>query len=209
MIFYPIMTLRDAGVTDIIVTLGEHGCEQIFELLGDGSELGVRITYVYQGAPKGIAHAIYTAKNEIGDEPFIVHLGDNLFCEGLEFQVKCFKEKKTPMILVKRMPWAKAKNYGVAYFNEFDEVSDLVEKPQRETSPFEWVVVGAYFLDNTFFEAFELILPSERGEYEIMDALRLMDLSWMGYGGQWYDCGTFEDLHQAATWRRSQVCGSA
>jgi len=204
MIFFPIMTLRDAGITDIILTLGDHDTERFFQLLGDGSELGVKIDYHYHGAPKGIAYAINMCKDRVGDEPFIVLLGDNLFCDGLEMHVKCFKDSLKPMVVLKKMPWAQAKNYGVAYI-ENGEIEAFAEKPTQLFS--DDVVLGVYFLDKRFFEAYRSLKASDRGEYEITDALHAMReyLSYSWYGGRWFDLGTFEDILEASIWRREQA----
>jgi len=202
MIFGAIETLRDAGITDIIITLGDHDPERFFKLLGDGSELGVNIDYHYHGAPKGVAYAIYMCRDRVRDEPFVVLLGDNLFCDGLEMQVNCFKNKLEPMIVLKKMPWSKAKNYGVAVLDNH-RIVDIVEKPLEEISGN--VVLGAYFLDSTFFSFYNNISPSKRGEYEITDVLKQMKLTYSYYGGRWIDMGTFEDILEASIWRKKQA----
>lgn len=201
LIFYAIETLRDAGITDIILTLGDHDNERFFALLGHGEDLGVKIDYHYHGKPLGIAHAIYMCRDRVRDEPFIVLLGDNIFCDGLEMQVMAFKDLPKPMMVLKKMPWEKARNYGVALI-EGDKVVDIIEKPKENVS--QLAVLGAYFLDKTFFEIYKELNPSGRGEYEITDALKLMNVDWSMYGGKWFDCGSFDDIYQAATWRRNQ-----
>lgn len=204
MIFYTIETLRDAGITDIIITLGDHDTERFFYLLGDGSELGVNIDYHYHGKPKGIAYAIYMCHDRVRDEPFVVLLGDNIFCDGLEQQVRCFKNNPKPMAVLKKMPWKQAQNYGVAYIQN-NKIEGFTEKPRNLFS--EDVVLGAYFLDKTFFKVYKEMSPSGRGEYEITDALDAMrgNMTYSWYGGRWFDCGTFEDILEASIWRRSQL----
>ena len=207
LIFYSIETLRDAGITDIVVTLGDHDAERFFDLLGDGSELGVNIDYHYHGKPLGISHAIWMCRDRVRDEPFVVLLGDNIFCGGLEMQVKAFMDLPEPMIVLKKMPWEKARNYGVAMIED-DRIVDIIEKPKENVS--QLAVLGAYFLDKRFFEIYVQLHPSARGEYEITDALKLLKPDWCMYGGQWFDCGTFDDILQAALWRRIQtLTGSA
>lgn len=202
MIFYAIETLRDAGITDIILTLGDHQPEAFFELLGDGSELGVDIDYHYHGAPKGISHAIYMCRDRVRDEPFVVHLGDNIFCDGLEMQVNAFKDLPKPMVVLKKMPWNKVRNYGVALIED-DKIVDIIEKPKENVS--QLAVLGAYFLDKRFFEVYKELKPSARGELEITDALKLMKPDWCMYGGKWWDCGGFNSILEASTWRRKQL----
>lgn len=208
MIFGAIETLRDAGITDIIITLGDHDTERFFYLLGDGSEFGVNIDYHYHGKPKGIAYAIYMCKDRVRDEPFVVLLGDNLFCDGLKSHVQCFKRNLEPMVVLKKMSWEKAKNYGVAYI-QHNKISAFTEKPWQPAS--EDVVLGAYFLDKQFFKIFETLKQSDRGEYEITDALDGMKdrLTYSWYGGRWFDLGTFDDILEASMWRRNQVQSSA
>jgi len=201
MIFYAVETLRDAGITDIIITLGDHDNDRFFELLGHGQDFGVNIDYHFHGKPLGISHAIWMCRDRVGDEPFVVLLGDNIFCDGLQMQVNAFKDLPKPMMVLKKMPWAKARNYGVALIED-DVVVDIVEKPKRKVS--QLAVLGVYFLDKTFFEVYKRLNPSGRGEYEITDALKLMNPDWSMYGGLWFDCGTFDDIYQASTWRRNQ-----
>jgi len=85
-------------------------------------------------------------KHRVGDEPFVVHLGDNIFCDGLEQQVRCFKNNRKPMVVLKKMPWKVAQNYGVVYIQR-DKIEAFAEKPRNLFS--EDVVLGAYFLDKT------------------------------------------------------------
>ncbi len=202
MIFYPIITLRDAGIKDIIITLGDHDTDRFFELLGDGSELGVNIDYHYHGEPRGIPYAIWMCRDRVRDEPFVVHLGDNIFCDGLGLQVNSFKDLPEPMVVIKKMPWSRARNYGVAMLEQ-GKIVDIIEKPEVNVS--QYAVLGAYVLTKRFFKIYKELSPSARGELEITDALRLMNPSWCMYGGHWWDMGTVEDIHQASVWRRSQT----
>jgi len=203
LIFYPIEALRDAGVTDITISLGEHQSGAFFELLRNGEELGVDISYHYHGEPKGIAYAINCAKSRIGDEPFIVHLGDNIFCDGLKSHVDYFKRNKKPMVLLKNMQWIRMKNFGVLWIKDGDKnTMYLEEKPQMLPMDYTgYAVLGAYFLDKRFFKIFDSLKPSPRGEYEIIHALREYDLDYRFYKGKWFDCGTPQDMLLAGMWR--------
>ena len=214
LIFYAIETLRDAGVKDIVLSLGDHDSERFFDLLRGGEELGVNLQYDYHGEPKGIAYAINHVQYEFPeflDEPFVVLLGDNIFCDGLKMAVKCFRETQAPLAVIKRMPWKKACNYGVVFFDgpQNEYIADIVEKPKIDRGLIPataWAVLGAYFLDGKFFEAYKGMKPSARGEYEITDALKRIDgLAWIAYGGHWWDCGTPFDILNASMWRYNQV----
>jgi len=207
MIFYPIEALRDAGIRDIVITVGDHDPERFFDLIGDGKELGVKIDYHFHGAPKGIAYAINEARELMRDEPFVVHLGDNIFCEDISPAVNVFRKTLLPLIVCKSMNKRQVKNYGVPRFKD-TRVVEVLEKPS--IPPSNYAVLGLYFLTSRFFNIYEDLKPSARGEYEITDALtRLVpDLCWIKYDGGWFDCGTFEDIFQATKWRRQRVLKS-
>jgi len=202
MIFYPIITLRDAGIKDIVISLGDHDTERFYDLLGSGASLGVNLEYDYHGKPLGIAYAINHIQYEFPEfleEPFVVHLGDNIFCDGLDPQIRAFRNRKNiNMFLTKQMPWNQARNYGVFINRKF------IEKP-IDYKPFLDVVLGVYFLTPTFFRAYKVIEPSNRGEYEIMHIYNQFFVCEQSkYGGKWFDCGTFDDILEASIWRRSQ-----
>jgi len=192
--------MRDAGVRDIAVILGTLSPLRVVEYYGDGGWLGVRITYIYQGYPYGLAHAVYLARSFVRDEPFIVCLGDNIIASGLKEYVKAFEESDADaMILLARVP--DPRRFGVAVFDEKGRLVGLVEKPKKP--PSNYALVGVYmFRDGTVFEEIEKLRPSWRGELEITDALqalirRGLKISYAVVKGWWKDTGTPSDILDA------------
>ena len=192
--------LRDAGVRDVAVVLGNLAPERVVEYYGDGSRLGLRLTYVYQGYPYGIAHAVYTVKDFVGDEPFIVYLGDNVILEGVsrfarEFESSC----ADAMVLLTEVE--DPRRFGVAKFDGNGKLIGFVEKPKEPPSKF--ALAGVYFFRPPHvFKVIERLKPSWRGELEITDALQgLMDAGFrVEYGiisGWWKDTGTPSDILEA------------
>uniref|UniRef100_A0A6M3K0L7 glucose-1-phosphate thymidylyltransferase n=2 Tax=viral metagenome TaxID=1070528 RepID=A0A6M3K0L7_9ZZZZ len=202
LIYYPIVALRDAGITDIVISLGEHEPGRFFELLGNGEELGVNLSWHYHGEARGIAYAINSARRKLGDEPFACHLGDNIFMDGIEKFVDTFKKNNSHcMIVVQRKPRDELSRYGVPTIDGFN-VTKITEKPENPES--DYAVLGLYFLNKTFFDIYKELSPSKRGEYEISDALTIIaeeqGLNWMTYDGTWMDCGEPEDLLAASNY---------
>ena len=199
MILYGIEALRDAGIKHIIISLSYVNPYGFMELLGDGSEYGVHISYLYQREVRGIAWGINEAHHWIGDEPFIVYLGDNIFVDGIAPVIKRFTSSSSskPLVLLKEAETMdEARRYGVAKF-QGSEVSELVEKPSEP--PSRHILLGLYCLTPKFFELFSRLKPSERGEYEITDALNLlMPVNYDVYEGMWWDCGVFKDITEAS-----------
>lgn len=208
MILYGIEALTDSGIKNVIISISYVNPYGFMELLRDGSEYGIHISYVYQREVKGIAWAINEAQPWIGDESFIVYLGDNIFVDGIKPHVKAFIEEPTkPLVLLKRVEDIdEARRYGVAVFENGSEnpesghkpeILQLVEKPSEPPSPY--VLLGLYFLTPEFFKIFPELKPSERGEYEITDALNhLMPVNYEIYRGVWFDAGTFQSIHKAS-----------
>jgi glucose-1-phosphate thymidylyltransferase len=167
MIFYPIENVVEAGVKEIAININP-GDKEIQEVIGDGSRWGVKITYIeQQGGPRGIAHAVYNARDWLGeDEPFIFHLGDNIFRAGIKNIIERFNKENLNCALV----LSRAQNLtelGVAAFDADGKLVKVIEKPQNP--PSDLAVTGVYVYDKNFFEAFRHIQPSARGEYEISD----------------------------------------
>lgn len=204
MVMYPIETLREAGITDIVISLSHYQPQQFMELLGDGEELGVKLTYVIHGEPKGISYAINHAQNVLGRMPFVCLLGDNIFGASLKPFVEKFALRQKSMILLKDVGLENAKRYGVADFVvknfPMGELRGLIEKPKFPPSPY--IMIGAYFLTPAFFDVYPRLKPSERGEYEITDAINALmpDVTYEIYEGDWWDCGTFESILEASNY---------
>jgi len=167
MIFYPIENVVNAGVTEIAININP-GDKEIQEVIGDGSRWGVKIIYIeQQGGPRGIAHAVYNARDFLGEvEPFIFHLGDNIFRAGIKNIVDRFnKENLNCALTLSRAP--NLTELGVAAFDTNGKLIRVIEKPSEP--PSDLAVTGVYVYDKNFFEAFRHIQPSARGEYEISD----------------------------------------
>jgi len=192
--------LRSAGVKDIAIILGELAPERVVEYYGDGSWLNVNLTYVYQGYPYGLAHAVYLAKGFVADDPFVVYLGDNVLAEGISEHAKKFLESDADaMVLLSQVP--DPRKFGVAQFDEKGRLIRLVEKPKEPPSSF--ALVGVYFFRPPhIFKAIEAIKPSWRGELEITDAIQKLiewglKVSYSIVNGWWKDTGTPEDIIEA------------
>jgi glucose-1-phosphate thymidylyltransferase len=188
----------DAGITDIGVIVGHTGA-QIEAHLGDGSKFGARLTYIEQDAPRGLAHAVQTARDFLGDDPFAVFLGDNFLKGGIRSHVEAFHQSgATGQILLKRVD--NPREFGIAELDAAGRLQRLVEKPAEPAS--DLAVLGVYLLRPEFFGAAETIKPSFRGELEITDALQAMldaghDLRGHVIDDDWVDTGGPDDLLRA------------
>jgi len=195
---YALEDLREVGITDIAIIIGDVYPEKVKEFYGNGEKFGVKITYVYQDNPKGIAHAIKLCKKFIGDDKFIVYLGDNVLRTGLTNYAKKFVSSNTDaMILLCEVD--DPSRFGIA---EIDgkKIKKIIEKPKNPQS--NLAVIGVYFLTPKIFDIIDKLKPSWRGELEITDALQLMMDSKMTIDydtvtGWWKDTGTPEDILHA------------
>lgn len=197
-LFYGIEAIRDAGVTDIGVIVGETA-DEVMAALGDGAKWGVRFTYIPQEAPLGLAHAVKIAEPFIAGEPFVMYLGDNLIANGISRFVADFEAgDSNAQILLAHVP--NANQFGVAELGADGSVVRLVEKPLDPAS--DLALVGVYLFDSSVFEAVNAIQPSARGELEITDAIQWLVDS--GYtvrpyviDGWWKDTGKLDDMLEA------------
>jgi glucose-1-phosphate thymidylyltransferase len=196
-LFYGIEAIRDAGITEIGVVVGDTA-EEIRAALGDGSKFGVRLTYIRQEAPLGLAHAVKIAKDYIAGERFVMYLGDNLILEGVrDFVAKFEACKANCQILLAHV--ANPQDFGVAELSG-DRVVRLVEKPCEPKT--DLALVGVYMFDASVFEAADAISPSWRNELEITDAIQHLidngfDVQSQIIGGWWKDTGKLEDILEA------------
>ncbi len=198
-VLYCIEDLRAAGIKDIGIILGDNMPEKIRELLGDGSRYGVRFTYIVQGAPKGIAHAIGCARAFVKDEPFCVYLGDNVLTGGIAHMVEDF-EKDRPDAGIALCKVDHPERFGVAELDGQGNVLNLVEKPKAPKS--DLALVGIYLLRPSIFPIIADLKPSWRNELEITDALdnlRKTGKTVKAYlvKGWWKDTGRPEDILEA------------
>ena len=197
-LFYAIEDLVQAGITQIGIIVGDTG-EQVRQAVGDGSRFGARVSYIEQDAPRGIAHGIKIARDFIGDEKFVLFLGDNFIRGGIVPQVAAFRDGTlNAQIILYRMD--DPSGMGVAILDGDDRVTRLVEKPKQFVSPY--AVIGIYMFDRHVFEAVEAIQPSARGELEITDTIQYLIDHKLNVGahrleGWWIDTGKMSDILEA------------
>lgn len=196
---YVLEDLKISGIKDIAIILGDIYPEKVKECYGDGGKFGVNITYIYQGEPKGIAHAVSLCEKFVGEEKFVVYLGDNLFKGGISNFVKKFaKSDLDAMILLCKVK--EPQRFGVAKFDEKRKLIGLVEKPKIPPSPY--ALTGSYFFRPVVFDMIKKLKPSWRGELEITEAIDLLVVNGYNVGyhivsGWWKDTGTPEDILEA------------
>ncbi len=197
-LFYGIESLAEAGIEEVGIIIAPETGDEIREAAGDGSRFGVSITYIEQDAPSGLAHAVLTAGDFLGDSPFVMYLGDNLLRDGIVDLVEQFRSQK-PDALILLTPVPDPQNYGVAEL-EGERVARLVEKPEEPNS--DLALVGVYMFTPAIFDAARSIEPSWRNELEITDAIqRLIDdgktVDPHIVRGWWKDTGQVQDMLDA------------
>ncbi len=190
-LFRVIESIRDAGITDIGIVVGDTA-EEIKKAVGRGGRWDVKITYIHQDAPLGLAHAVKISHDFLGDERFVMFLGDNVIQGGISSLVAQFAERDwNSQIVLTRV--SHPEQYGVAALNEKGRIVRLVEKPKEP--PSDLALVGIYMFDHHVFEAVNSITPSWRGELEITDAIQwLVEHDYQVYPyvhrGWWIDTGS-------------------
>jgi glucose-1-phosphate thymidylyltransferase len=198
LIFYPIETIAETGITEIAITYNPPNLELVKSYLGDGSRWGVNLTFVEQPEPLGLAHIYQVCEEFIDGDSFVFHLGDNIFTEGIVDQVRYF-EKEKPNGMVTMVHHKENHRLGVPFFNAEGQLLQYVEKPSNP--PHDFAIPGLYFFDSHAFDVFkgtDAIQPSARGEYEIPTAYQwLIDhglrVDVVEYNGTWLDPGKFDD----------------
>jgi len=196
-LLYGIEALAAAGIREIGIVVGDTQAD-IRAAVGDGSAWGVSITYIEQDAPRGLAHAVLISEPFLGDEPFVMYLGDNLLNKGITTFVDEFvREKPAAQILLARVP--DPQMFGVAELSE-GRVIGLVEKPAEPKS--DLALVGVYMFSAAVFDAVKSIRPSFRNELEITDAIQHMidrglEVRPHIVDGWWKDTGKLEDMLEA------------
>ena len=196
-LFYGLEALAASGLEEIGIVVGDTH-QEIRDAVGDGSRWGVRVTYIAQTAPLGLAHAVLTAEPFLRGQPFVMYLGDNLIREPLAPLVAGFKATRpAAQILLAKVP--NPQDFGVAILDR-GRVVRLIEKPK--VPPSELALVGVYMFDDHIFDAARGIRPSGRGELEITDAIQyLIDHGWAVQPhvieGWWKDTGKLDDLLEA------------
>jgi glucose-1-phosphate thymidylyltransferase len=196
-LFYGIEAIKAAGITDIGIVVGDTAAE-IEAAVGDGGKFGVKTTYIRQDEPLGLAHAVKISRDFVGDDRFIVYLGDNLILDGIAAFVRRFEENEPNcQILLAHVP--NPQNFGVAEL-EGERVVRLVEKPKQPKT--DLALVGIYMFDSTVFDAAESIKPSWRNELEITDAIQYLiekgsNVQFQIISGWWKDTGKLADMLEA------------
>lgn len=197
-LFRVIETIRDAGISEIGIVIGNTG-EQIKEAVGRGGRWGVNITYIPQEAPLGLAHAVKISQDFLGDDRFVMFLGDNVIQGGISPLISQFADSAwNSQIVLTRIEHPE--QYGVAELGEDGRIIRLIEKPKNP--PSDLALVGIYMFDHNVFTAVNAIKPSWRGELEITDAIQW--LVEQGYAvhpyihhGWWIDTGRPGDMLEA------------
>ncbi|MGI9116852.1 MAG: glucose-1-phosphate thymidylyltransferase [Gaiellales bacterium] len=197
-LFYGLEAMAAAGITQVGIIIGDTG-DEIREAVGDGSQFGVEVTFIPQDAPRGLAHAVLTAEEFIGDSAFCMYLGDNLLRDGVAGFVDEFRAGDADaMILLQHVP--NPSEYGVAELDESGAVTRLVEKPKEPKS--DLALVGVYLFTSAVFDAARTLEPSWRGELEITDAIQGMVDAGLRVEphvvtGWWKDTGQLADMLEA------------
>lgn len=191
---YAFDRLRELGIVDICVVVGEMGPQMRSEL-GDGSAYGIRLSYVTQTEAKGLAHAVGFAQDFVGGEPFALYLGDAIYSEGFQEHAKRFAESGCANLNIVK-PVEDPSRFGVANV-EGERIVKLVEKPKHPES--NLAMAGLYFFGPQIWSVLPDLEPSGRGEYEITDAIQLLidrghTVLAGVYEGTWFDTGTLDSF---------------
>jgi glucose-1-phosphate thymidylyltransferase len=206
MIYYPLKTLIDAGIKDILVVSGKGHVGHFLELLGSGSDFGVRLSYEIQKEAGGIAQALGLAEHFVDGDDVTVILGDNIYEDDVREHVESFRSGAR--IFLKPVP--DAGRFGVAEVDaKNNRVLGIEEKPKQPRS--NYAVTGLYIYDSSVFQIIRTLKPSGRGELEITDVnndyIRKGTLSFSLLEGYWTDAGTFESLYRASELVRNKKLG--
>jgi glucose-1-phosphate thymidylyltransferase len=201
MIYYPLSTLMEAGIWEILIISTPHDLPHFQQLLGDGRKYGCKFEYAVQAAPNGLAEAFIIGEKFIGKDKVALILGDNIFYgTGLEKLLQANNDPEGGIIYAYHV--SDPERYGVVAFDAQNNVLSIEEKPARPKS--NYAVPGIYFYDNEVVEIAKNIAPSHRGELEITDVNKeylrrgKLKVSILDQGTAWLDTGTFNSLMQAA-----------
>ena len=200
MIYYPLSTLLQAGISEILIISTPHDLPSFKNLLGDGSQLGCRFEYAVQEVPNGLAQAFVIGETFIGDDDVALILGDNIFYgKGVSNLLKKYSKPNGSVIFAYHV--ADPERYGVVEFDPNQKAVSIEEKPKNPKS--NYAVPGLYFYDNDVVSISKSIQPSARGEYEITDVNKeylrrgKLKVGILDRGTAWLDTGTFSSLMQA------------
>ncbi len=204
MIFYPLTTLIQAGIKDILIIINPYDQDLFKRLLGDGKHLGIKISYKVQKKAEGLAQAFIIGKEFIGSSNVALILGDNLFHgETLENHFTKSQNRKNGATVF-AYPVKNPERYGVANFDDDGSIVSIEEKPKEPKS--KYAITGIYFFDNSVVEKAEKVKPSQRGELEITDLIMMyleektLNVEKFGTGIAWLDTGSHESLLAASSY---------
>ncbi|HTU77012.1 MAG TPA: glucose-1-phosphate thymidylyltransferase [Trebonia sp.] len=194
-LFYGLEAIRDAGITDVGIVVGDTAAE-IQAAVGDGSAFGIRTTYIRQDAPLGLAHAVLVARDFLGDDDFVMYLGDNFIVGGINDLVEEFAQTR-PQAQIMLTEVSDPRAFGVAELDSDGQVVGLEEKPKQPKS--NLALVGVYMLSPAIHEAVDSLRPSWRGELEITEAIQWLiengkTVRSTTITGYWKDTGNVTDM---------------
>ncbi|MCL4475864.1 MAG: glucose-1-phosphate thymidylyltransferase [Nitrospirae bacterium] len=198
---YVIDHIKDAGIKDLGVIISPDTGDEVKKYIDGGRRWGIRVTFIPQGEPLGLAHAVITAREFLKDDDFVMYLGDNLLSHGVKDALRKFR-RESPQALIFLKEVDSPKQFGVAKLDRKGHIVQLIEKPKRP--PSNLALVGVYIFSREIHDAIARIKPSFRGELEITDAIQ--ELIHMGYEvkseilhGWWLDTGKKDSILQANT----------
>lgn len=195
---YPLHTLQQMGIENLTITVGSSFSGQILDYVQDGARYGMRVNYCYQAKPEGIAHAINLCKRFVStkfhDEPFVVILGDNIYSDPVVWHPKFYNRAQIVLY-----PHPDLQRFGVASIDLAGDIQKIEEKPTvLDPQYHHFAITGCYLFDPRFFQYFEKIKPSARGEYEITDIIWAYQernaLYYTEADVFWHDAGTHESI---------------
>ena len=198
-LFYVLDNLRDAGVEDVGIVISPETGDAVRDAVGDGMRWGMRVEFILQEKPLGLAHAVKIARAYLGEDSFVMYLGDNLIGSGIKYFRDEFEKGVSALILLKEVD--NPSSFGIAEVDEQQKVVRLVEKPIAPKS--NLALVGIYFFTPAIHDAIDTIVPSWRGELEITDAIQALTKAGTVLSHRidawWLDTGKKDDLLTANT----------
>ena len=207
LIYYPLSTLMLGGIREILIITTPNDYDSFKRLLGDGTSLGIEISYAIQQKPEGVAQALLIAEKFLNNGPSALILGDNIFYGNELVNILRRADKNKNSSTVFTYPVRDPENYGVVEFDENGKPKNIIEKPEKFLSRF--VITGLYYYNSSAVEMVKEITPSKRGELEISSLNQMylnkkqLNIQKLGRGLAWLDTGTIDNLIEASLYIRS------